>query len=342
MTTLDDTTAVISHVIGRHGAVAIKLAAAEIRLKGTDGDQVVVRSLDGRPLPGRVTVETTDGALTIREREHFGLSFAIGEKSVQLDVVLPAEADLTIDTASGDVEARDLRGEQRYRTALGDTRLDGAAGTIELNSVSGDSVIALAGAADLAIRSVSGDVSVSGGEITALRIGTTSGDIRLDSPIRARTGNQIDTLSGDVSLVADTGMRIEARTVSGDLASDLPHRSEGRMGRRTLVVGDGSVEVAFRSVSGDLQVHDARRRTTAPAAAPQPPAPPPPPAAPPAPASPQAPSVDDAADSAATQVVPDDERLEVLRALEAGELDVATAMDRLAALDAADEERSDG
>jgi hypothetical protein len=203
-------------------------------------------------------------------------------------------------------------------------------------------VIALAGAADLAIRSVSGDVSVSGGEITALRIGTTSGDIRLDSPIRARTGNQIDTLSGDVSLVADTGMRIEARTVSGDLASDLPHRSEGRMGRRTLVVGDGSVEVAFRSVSGDLQVHDARRRTTAPAAAPQPPAPPPPPAAPPAPASPQAPSVDDAAESAATQVVPDDERLEVLRALEAGELDVATAMDRLAALDAADEERSDG
>jgi hypothetical protein len=52
--------------------------------------------------------------------------------------------------------------------------------------------------------------------------------------------------------------------------------------------------------------------------------------------------VDDAADSAATQVVPDDERREVLRALEAGELDVASAMDRLAALDAADEERSDG
>jgi hypothetical protein len=38
----------------------------------------------------------------------------------------------------------------------------------------------------------------------------------------------------------------------------------------------------------------------------------------------------------------DDDRLEVLRALEAGELDVATAMDRLAELDAADEERSDG
>jgi hypothetical protein len=34
--------------------------------------------------------------------------------------------------------------------------------------------------------------------------------------------------------------------------------------------------------------------------------------------------------------------MEVLRALEAGELDVATAMERLAALDVQDEERSDG
>ncbi|HEU4571944.1 MAG TPA: DUF4097 family beta strand repeat-containing protein [Candidatus Limnocylindrales bacterium] len=337
MTTLDETTGVITHRIGRHGSVAIKLAAAEIRLTGTDTDQVVVRSLDGRPLPSRVTVETTEDALTIREREHFGLTFAIGEKTVQLDVELPAEADLTVDTASGDIEARDLRGEQRYRTASGDTRLDGAGGTIELNSVSGDTVIALAASADLAIRSVSGDVSVSGGEITALRIGTTSGDIRVDSPIRARTGTQIDTLSGDVSLVAEAGMRVDARTVSGDLTSDLPHRSDGRMGRRTLVVGDGSVEVAFRSVSGDLQVHDARRRGAAPPAAPVRPAPPAPPAPPRAPAGPDA-----ATDAAGTPVPSDDERLEILRALEAGELDVATAMDRLAALDAADEERSDG
>jgi DUF4097 and DUF4098 domain-containing protein YvlB len=340
MTTLDETTGVITHRIGRHGSVAIKLAAAEIRLTGTDTDQVVVRSLDGRPLPSRVTVETTEDALTIREREHFGLTFAIGEKTVQLDVELPAEADLTVDTASGDIEARDLRGEQRYRTASGDTRLDGAGGTIELNSVSGDTVIALAASADLAIRSVSGDVSVSGGEITALRIGTTSGDIRVDSPIRARTGTQIDTLSGDVSLVAEAGMRVDARTVSGDLTSDLPHRSDGRMGRRTLVVGDGSVEVAFRSVSGDLQVHDARRRGAAPPAAPVRPAPPAPPAAP---APPRAPAGPDATtDAAGTPVPSDDERLEVLRALEAGELDVATAMDRLAALDAADGERSDG
>ena len=143
-------------------------------------------------------------------------------------------------------------------------------------------------------------------------------------------------------------MRIEARTVSGDLTSELPHKSEGRMGRRTLIVGDGAVAVSFRSVSGDLQVHDARRRGIAPAAPMAPAAPPPaapaapPPAAPPA--SADVPASPASAAPAEAPVAPDPSdggRMDILRALESGELDVATAMDRLAALDAADEERSD-
>ncbi len=348
MTTLDDTTPAVFHPIGPKGHVTIRLASAALRLTGTDSDHVVVRTPGGRSLPDRVTVETTEGGLTIREREGFGLTFGVGQKTVQLEIDLPATAEVTVDTASGEIEALNLRGEQRYRTASGDTRLRAAAGRIELNTVSGDAVLELAAAAELAIRSVSGDVAVSGGELTSLRVGTTSGDIRVDSPIRGRHGNQIDTLSGDVSLVAETGMRIEARTVSGDMTSDLPHKSEGRMGRRTLIVGDGAIEVTFRSVSGDLQVHDARRRPaaasapippTAPAA-PVPPAPPAPP--PPAVAGTAAtPSVPPSTDPATSGSSSDAERLEVLRALEAGELDVATAMDRLAALDAADEERDD-
>jgi hypothetical protein len=119
------------------------------------------------------------------------------------------------------------------------------------------------------------------------------------------------------------------------------------MGRRTLIVGDGSVEVAFRSVSGDLQVHDARRRGRA-SAGPLPPAPPAPqsPGASPEPAGEGARGDTDQGPATAGTAAPsgdsDSERLEVLRALEAGELDVATAMDRLAALDTADEDRSDG
>ena len=338
MTSVDTQTPTIDHQIGRRGNVAVKLASAELRLIGVEGDRVVVRTPNGRGLPGQVTLETTEAGLTIREREIFGLTLAFGPKTVQLEIDLPIEADVSVETASGSVEAEGLRGPQRYKTVSGDTTLHAAAGRIELGSVSGDAVIELAAAAELAVKSVSGDVAVTGGSLTSLRVGTTSGDVRIDSPITGRRGNAIDTLSGDVSLVADGGLRIEARTVSGDLTSDLPHKSEGRMGRRTLVVGDGSIELSFRSVSGDLQVHEPRGRNGGVGSAPPPPVAPQPPIAPTAPIPPgAAPSVGTASGSPSSADFVEPDRMAILKAIEAGEIDVATAMDRLAALDAADE-----
>jgi hypothetical protein len=330
MTSLDQLSPAIDHQIGENGNLAIRVASAEIRLTGVDGDRVVVRTTNGRPLPDRVIVETNERGLTLRERDHVG--FLADRGSIDLEIDVPRGAAISIDTASGNIEAEGLAGEQRYRTASGDLQVRDAAGTLELTSVSGDSEVFLVGPTDLMIRSVSGDVAVSGGSLRSLRVGTTSGDIRVDSPILARKGTQIDTLSGDVGLIADAaaGMRIEAKTVSGDLTSELPHRSEGRMGRRTLVIGDGSVEVAFRSVSGDLLVHEARPGAGAADLPPAPvaPAPPAPPAAP----APDAPET-------ASEAFDDDDpveaaRLRILKALEAGELDVATAMNELADLDA--------
>jgi hypothetical protein len=298
-------TVLVEHAIGIRGRLAIRLGAAEIRLASTDGDRVIVRTPNGASVPDRVVVETVDGGLTVREKDTLGLSLGLGRKLVQLEVDVPSAAEVAIEIASGWIDGRGLRGEQRYRLVSAETRLRDGAGRIELNTVSGDVTIELADAADLAIKSVSGDVAVRGGRLDGLRIGTTSGDVRVDSPLIARTGNTVETLSGDVAVVAIAGMRVEARTVSGDLTSDLPHRSEGRMGRRTLIVGDGSIELAYRSVSGDLRIHDGsegHRQAGAPAAA-----------------DPDDPT--------------DEERMTILQALERGELDVPTALERLAALE---------
>lgn len=90
------------------------------------------------------------------------------------------------------------------------------------------------------------------------------------------------------------------------------------MGRRTLIVGDGAIELAFRSVSGDLHVLSEAR----PAAVSGPP-PTDDDRIPPSPAS--------AAED--RDAVADDDRLAILRAVERGELTVAAAMAELAALD---------
>ncbi len=103
------------------------------------------------------------------------------------------------------------------------------------------------------------------------------------------------------------------------------------MGRRTLIVGDGEIELDFRSVSGDLRIRGTNGHAEA--------------IAPPAPAwaiatePPHAPEPPDAA----TDQWDDAERMTILRSLEQGELDVATALDLLAALDKrAPVERAEG
>jgi len=349
MTTMDDADPVlIDHPIGSRGRLSIRLAAAELRLVATDGDRILVRTPNGAALPDRVVVEPTDGGLTIREKEILGLTFSLGRKVVQLQIDVPAMTEVGIDAASGWLDGQGLRGEQHYRLVSAESRLRDGAGRIELSTVSGDATIELADTAELAIKSVSGDVAVRGGRLDGLRIGTTSGDVWIESPLVGRTGNAIETLSGDVSIGATSGIRVEARTVSGDLMSDLPNRSEGRMGRRTLIVGDGSIELGFRSVSGDLRIRDAasHRAPDRPfvhggpssAAMPQMPAMPEMPRMPmmPAPVGGRVESAPPAAPVAGDDPL-GSERMTILRALEHGEMDVATAMDRLAALDAADE-----
>jgi hypothetical protein len=350
MTTANGASAAFEHAIGRRGRVTIRLASAEIRLRGGSDDRVIVRTPDGSAFPDRLIIEPVDGAVTIREKETLGLTFGIGRRTIRLDIQVPSEAELGIDTASGWIEAEGLKGEQRFKTVSGEVRLRDASGKIELAAVSGDATIELDGAAGLAVRSVSGDIRVVGGRIDNLHVATTSGDLRVDSVLSSVADHSIETLSGDVELVVDGGVRVDARTVSGDLSTDLPHRTEGRMGRRAMIVGDGATRLAFRSVSGDLRI---RERSGSSAAAtghsaatsghpamPTMPAMPSPSAPPRAPSLPPAPGRSpDAAPRSDTATPADDARMTVLRALERGELDVATAMARLAELD---EEGSDG
>jgi hypothetical protein len=344
MTTTNDAGTTFEQAIGPGGRVTILLASDELRIRGGGDDRVIVRTPDGKPFPDRLVLEPTDGGLTIREKkEGFGLTFGLGRRTIQLDIQMPAEAALELNTASGWVETDGLRGEQRFKTASGDVRLRAAAGAIDIATVSGEATIDLDGAATLAARSVSGDVAVRGGRLDALRVATTSGDIRIDSELSSGADHSIETLSGDVELVVDGGVRVDARTVSGDLSTDLPHRTEGRMGRRTLIVGDGATRLAFRSVSGDLRI---RERSGSAAAASGRPVMPGMPQMPSHPAPPRAPSLPPApgrSPDAAPRIDPpspaDDERMLILRALERGELDVAAAMARLAELD---EDASDG
>jgi putative adhesin len=145
-------------------------------------------------------------------------------------------------------------GQQRYRSASGEIELGGAAGTVEIEAVSGAIRLSGPGPVKVRARTISGDTELETAIIQALNLSTTSGDMRLMGAFDANGEHRISTVSGNVELNVDGGLRVDASTISGDITSDVAHRSEGGRGRRSLIVGDGAAALYFKSVSGDLRI----------------------------------------------------------------------------------------
>src|SRR5262249_53668918 len=126
-------------------------------------------------------------------------------------------------------------------------------GEVQAESVSGAVATRLDGPTGLAVKTVSGDVIVEGGRVERFGYATTSGDLRITSEL-GNGPHTIATVSGDAIVTTRNGIRVSAQTVAGDLRSDLPHTSEGKAGRRSLIMGEGTPAVQFRWVSGALRV----------------------------------------------------------------------------------------
>jgi hypothetical protein len=348
------------------GRIDLSIPSGDVRIQGADGDQVVVRSRNGEPLDRLVEIVETDRAIVIRnarDREHrLGFLRLTTGPDVELDVEVPRGVSISTRTASAGVSATGLDGESRWTSASGRVRLaiDGGSATVETASgqvevragadvtlacrtVSGDVDIRAETIADLACRTVSGDVGVRAGLLAAARIDTTSGDVALDG--RLGTGpHEVGTLSGSVRITTDAEVRLEARTVAGRIDIRLPHRAEGSGGSRVVIVGAGSVPLRAQTLSGDIDLRAPRGATgDAASSSPRDLAVPPPPE----PQQPPTPKPADAtgADPRAAEASPPESfrgagtdrreaaRLEVLRALERGDLDVDVAMRRLAGID---------
>ena len=311
----------IDHNVGDRGRASLKVTSGDVRVRGIPGGEAHIRatfeiSASSEADADRIfeavqlRVNRAPGELSVQEHEgDFSLGsvikglFGTGDRyelTVECDV--PSAADLELTAVSSDVDATDLRGDQRYRTVSGDLSVSNAGGSVRLESVSGDATIGAEDQLSIHAQSVSGDLHITAPTLRSLRANTVSGDIELEAQLADGGDFQVETVSGDlaVGLVGDA--TFEIRGLSTDVHSELDHRLEGQVDRRRLIVGNGGPRLVFNSMSGDVDVRRPRRL------------------------SPQASS------SPMPEVTPSEKQseLDVLRALERGEIDVDEATRRLA------------
>jgi Putative adhesin len=327
----------IEHEIGERGSFGLRVTSSDVEMAASRGTTARVRATfeiraasdaEADDVFARVRLLVVEGAGRLEVSEPrdgaAGLASLVrllaggGTKvDASIDVEAPAGCDLRFEGVSADLTTRGFAGAQHYRTVSGDLVLEGVGGDVRIKAVSGDiSLRTDEPLSALEVSTVSGDVSATSPRVEQLRIVTVSGDAEIETVLADGTGHRVETVSGDFSLGVVGGLTAEVRGLSTDADVRLPHRAEGSRDRRRFVIGAGGPSLLFSSMSGDLSIWPARRITPptppAPPTAPAPATTPPPPAAPPA------------------SGIGEGEQLEVLRALERGEIDVEEAARRLA------------
>jgi hypothetical protein len=326
----------IEHEIGEGGRFALRVTSADVELRAVDGPRARVRATyelradsDGEAddMFERVQLRATRGAdeLDLEEprpdggglgglaRALRGRGGEVVDRRIEAEV--PRRAEVRFNGVSAELTAIGLLGVQRYQTVSGDVVVSEAGGDIRLQSVSGDASVRADDLLVVEATTVSGDLSIVAPSLARVRINTVSGDAEVEGDLGHDGDHRVDTVSGDLSLgIGGGSLTLEVRGLSTEVHVGLPHRSEGSRDRRRYVIGDGRASLLFTSMSGDVSVHAAhrldRRRHVAAGA---------PTSQVPAAVTPSAPSEGEE---------PVDE-IEILRAVERGELSVEEAARRL-------------
>lgn len=191
-------------------------------------------------------------------------------------VTAPPGTRLTINSVSGDVTVRGIKGDMAVASVSGSVTVTGAArvavaksvsgdvtvldtstdGGVTAGSVSGDVRLDAVRAARIDAQTVSGSVVARNATARSVVLKTTSGDVDYQGTIAPQGRYEFLSHSGDVRVGAQpgAGFEIQASTFSGTVRTEPGLSTTKAGGTMRSTVGDGSAVVVTTTFSGDILV----------------------------------------------------------------------------------------
>jgi DUF4097 and DUF4098 domain-containing protein YvlB len=251
-----------------------------------------VYSVTGR---AQVRVDTNDGSVRIaidtrqdgdnveinaRVTGHWGFSFGGNHRNVRIEVRMPKDADLQVDTGDGAVETQPINGRVKIHTGDGSVKAQAVSGNVDIDT--GDGSITVEGAkgeirlhtgdGHIDARNLDGRVDANSGDghikidgrLDALNVKTGDGsiDARIEPGSKLVGGWSIHTGDGSVDMVLppDLQANIDASTNDGHISLGIPVTVEGTFSNSqihgkmngggqslTIHTGDGSIRLSKSS-----------------------------------------------------------------------------------------------
>ena len=221
-----------SYTISGRAQVKVDTNDGAVQIYTGDTKQVDFRVLyDGYEMNKTLHVDSRqDGdsvQINARVNGHWGFSWGNNHRNIRIEVHMPKDADLQIDTGDGSVTTQSVNGRVKIHTGDGSVRA----------------------------QEVSGDVDIDTGD-GSITVDGAKGDIRLrtgDGHIDARNlDGKVDALSGDGHIKLDG--RLDALSVkTGDGSIDARLQPGSKVNSSwSIRTGDGSVDIVLPA---DLQAN---------------------------------------------------------------------------------------
>lgn len=215
--------------------------------------------------------------INARVSGHWGFSWGKNHRYIRVEVRMPRDGDLQIDTGDGSVETQAINGRLKIHTGDGSVKAQAVAGNVDIDT--GDGSITLDGAkGDIRLhtgdghidaRNLDGKVDANSGDghikidgrLDALNVKTGDGsiDARLEPGSKLSQGWSIRTGDGSVDMVLppDLQANIDASTNDGHISLGIPVTVEGTFSNSqihgkmngggqslTIHTGDGSIRLS--------------------------------------------------------------------------------------------------
>ena len=285
--------------IGATGEVDVSNIAGDITVTRGSGNDVVVdviKTARGRTAEEAkealqfVQIEINERMNRAEIRSHYAGRDELRRRNwrninvaVTYNITAPERASISVNTVSGNVTVKDIKGNLALETISGNVRLANvgriskaktASGDVEIidtsvegvmdaSTISGTLTLRNVKARHLDLGSISGNVVVDQVSCERVDAQSISGDVRLSGPLVRGGRYDLGSHSGEVhvTISGDVGFEIEASSFSGVVRTDLQLKlsgignatSHGR-GQRSIrgSYGDGSAFLDLTTFSGSV------------------------------------------------------------------------------------------
>jgi DUF4097 and DUF4098 domain-containing protein YvlB len=271
-----------SYPISGRAQVRVDTNDGAVQIYTSDSKQVDFRVLyDGYEMNKNLHVDSRqDGdsvQINARVSGHWGFSFGNNHRRIQIEIHMPKDADLQIDTGDGSVTTQPLNGKVKIHTGDGSVRAQQVSGDVDIDT--GDGSVTVEGAkgdirlhtgdGHIEARNLDGKVDALSGDghitlegrldVLTVKTGDGSIDARLQPGSKVNSSWSVRTGDGSVDIVlpADLQANIDASTNDGHISLGIPVTVEGTFsnsqihgkmngGGQAVVIhtGDGSIRLS--------------------------------------------------------------------------------------------------